>query len=552
MKGPLPPDEPARLASLRALGILDSLPETQFDEIVAFASALCETPIALIGLIDETRQWYKARVGIEATETPREITFCTHALLQRELLVVPDATRDPRFADNPSVTDGGVRFYAGAPLLSPDGYALGTLCVVDVHPRTLSPLQARGLALLSSQITRLLALRAKTAALEETNARLVEREATIARDISEAKKVERIKNEFVATVSHELRTPLTSIRGALGLLEGGILGALDEATLEIVRIARTNSDRLIRLVNDMLDLQKIEAGKLELAWREATVRSLVDTSVDSVRGMAEEAGVTIRVGAIADLYVKVDVDRMVQVLTNLLSNAAKFSPRGGEVVVRAVAAESRIRLEVVDRGPGIAPELLPRLFQKFQQLDASDKRAKGGTGLGLAISRAIVEELGGTIGVSSSAGEGSTFWIEIARIEPSRALRVLIVDDDAELRAEVADILIGIGADVREAADGAIALHFARTESPDLILLDLGIPRPNGFEVVAILREEIARDTPLIVFTGRPLTSDDRAALKLGETRYLLKSRADEATIVRTVRELVGDQRLPLNRPSPP
>ncbi len=204
--------------------------------------------------------------------------------------------------------------------------------------------------------------------------------ATIARDISEAKKVARMKNEFVSTVSHELRTPLTSIRGALGLLEGGVMGKLDDAVLEIIHIARTNSDRLVRLINDMLDLDKIEAGTLEMTLREVGAEELAASAIDSVRGMAEQAGVTLRSSIEPSLRLIVDLDRTVQVLTNLISNAVKFSPRDTAVLLRVAGRGEVVRFEVIDRGPGIPEELRARLFQKFQQLDASDARAKGERG----------------------------------------------------------------------------------------------------------------------------------------------------------------------------
>lgn len=233
-------------------------------------------------------------------------------------------------------------------------------------------------------------------------------------DVSARRELEGLKDDFVSTVSHELRTPLTSIRGALALLVGGVLGPLPADVMELVQIARTNSERLIRLINDLLDLEKIQKGRMEYRHARIDVQRLVCSAVDGVRAIAAEAGVGMHTDFHGPETVHGDEGRLVQVLTNLMSNAIKFSPCGSFVEVEVVlAAPGRARFSVTDRGPGIAPAQLPRLFGKFQQIDSSNTRAKGGTGLGLAISKAIVEAHGGAIGVESRPGEGSRFWFEV-------------------------------------------------------------------------------------------------------------------------------------------
>jgi len=238
----------------------------------------------------------------------------------------------------------------------------------------------------------------------------------VGRDITRRKEVERLKKEFISTVSHELRTPLTSIRGALGLLEGGALGALPEPAREIVQIARFNSERLIRLVNDILDIERIDAGRLELTIEDLDPAELVAAALNENRASAEQAGVTLTGEVGARGLVRADRDRIMQVITNLLSNAIKFSNRDSTVSLTTIAGETgRVRFAVTDCGLGIPAEQIEKLFGRFQQLDSSDSRQKGGTGLGLAISKAIVEHHGGEIGVVSTADVGSTFWFELAR-----------------------------------------------------------------------------------------------------------------------------------------
>jgi len=238
----------------------------------------------------------------------------------------------------------------------------------------------------------------------------------IIRDITERKEVERRVREFYSTVSHELRTPLTSIRGALGLMEGGLAGALSPKAAQLVKVARTESDRLIRLINDILDIQKIEADKLRLKLKEVNAAELVSSTIDAIAGMASESNVQVLCNVNGGGKIICDEDRICQVLTNLVANALKYSPEGSQVVVSLDTGDpNTIKFSVTDAGPGIAPEQVHKLFGKFQQLDASDSRQRPGTGLGLAITKAIVEQHGGTIGVESLVGKGSTFWFQIPR-----------------------------------------------------------------------------------------------------------------------------------------
>jgi PAS domain S-box-containing protein len=237
------------------------------------------------------------------------------------------------------------------------------------------------------------------------------------RDITQRKDMERLKNEFISTVSHELRTPLTSIRGALGLLAAGKTGPLPASAQAFIDIAHTDSQRLIRLINDLLDIQKIEAGRMDFQVAPLDLVSLVSRALETNRGYGDSHGVRfVHESSVGEAPVAGDADRLLQVLANLLSNAAKFSPRGSTVEVGVDRADDRFRIWVRDHGAGIPEEFHARIFQKFAQADGSDSRQKGGTGLGLSISRAIVERHGGTIRFDTGP-HGTTFIFEI----PERA-----------------------------------------------------------------------------------------------------------------------------------
>ena len=231
-------------------------------------------------------------------------------------------------------------------------------------------------------------------------------------DVSERKEVERLKKEFVSTVSHELRTPLTSIRGSLTLLNVGALGALPEQAKKAVGIAERNTIRLITLINDILDIEKLESGKLDMVFDTVQMSNVFERSAESVKTFAEQNGIRLEIVP-TNVQAFADGDRMVQVIVNLTSNAVKFSPKGAAVTILCEENPNFIEVKVIDRGRGIPEKYKSLLFQRFQQVEASDARKKGGTGLGLAICKGIVEAHGGEIGVESEEGKGSIFWFKL-------------------------------------------------------------------------------------------------------------------------------------------
>lgn len=392
LPAPKPDNEERRLRALRELEILETQEEEAFDELTFIASQICRTPIALVSLVDENRQWFKSHHGLDARETPRDLAFCAHAILQSEVLIVPDSEKDLRFHDNPLVVgEPRVKFYAGAPLTMAGGLRLGTLCVIDRTPRNLDPDQIRSLEALASQVVAQIELRVRVRELME---------------LSE------FKDQFIATVNHELRTPLTSIIGALTLVGSGKVGDAQRSKLE--DSALRNSQRLLQLVNDILDIAKLESDQLELQPKTVDLVELARQAIQLNAPFAErfKCRCLLRPGPERS-EVRADSSRILQVLTNLLSNATKFSGEGDDIVVAIAEHDGRVRVSVEDHGPGIPEEFRSRIFGKFCQAKSARSGKQSGTGLGLNISKRIVELHGGTIGFESTLGAGTTFYFEL-------------------------------------------------------------------------------------------------------------------------------------------
>jgi PAS domain S-box-containing protein len=234
----------------------------------------------------------------------------------------------------------------------------------------------------------------------------------IAHDISVHKRNDKMKSEFVSTVSHELRTPLTAIAGALGLISGGALGKIPETAMQMISIAHKNSQRLTYLINDLLDMEKLIAGKAHFHMKQQALMPLIEQSIEGILTYGADRRIKLALSrTAADAHIWVDSQRLIQVLSNLLSNAIKYSPDEGTVEIAAQAQDESVRISVSDNGPGIPAEFRSHIFEKFSQADSSDTRQKGGTGLGLAITRELVERMGGTIGFDSIEGKGSTFYV---------------------------------------------------------------------------------------------------------------------------------------------
>ncbi len=419
----LPDDERERLKALARYAVLDTTAEPVFDDLTRLVSQICGVPIALVSLVDEHRQWFKSRVGLDATETPRELAFCAHAILQDEVFQVQDALDDPRFANNPLVTgEPDIRFYAGAPLITNDGFKLGTLCVIDRVPRRLTDDQLTALRVLGRQVITQLELRKAAADLART---LLDLEAARTPPASGLAHEQlwvdsgEVQRAFLAHVTHDLRTPLNAILGFGQLLAEHDFLAEDERR-EIADKINLAGGYMLRLVNDILDVGRFESGTVTFAREAIDLNALIRRALDTVRPLAlANSNRVSLVDTSRQRTIIGDPTQIQKILFNLLSNAFKYTHGGTIKLAIADDGEHWIRIEVADTGIGMTAEQRLRLFRPFAQVHKLQKQES--TGLGLHITRVLCERMGGAITVRSAAGVGTTFTVWLAVDLPAAA-----------------------------------------------------------------------------------------------------------------------------------
>lgn len=393
----VPSNEEQRLEDLHELGLLDTLPEGDFDNISQLAAAICQTPISLITLIDKDRQWFKARKGMDATETSRDLSFCAHAINKPgELMVVPDSRKDDRFKDNPLVTgDPHIIFYAGMPLVNSKGHAFGSLCVIDDHPRQLSEQQLDSLRALAYQVMRLLDLR-------RLNLKLSKQQLELASKNQELEK-------FAYVVSHDIKSPLNNMMALTHLLKSGGSN-LDDESIQCIDQIHQSAVRLKKLVEGILSYYKND-------------QVLAETKENiSVREFFEEIVMLTRTGDSRIIFngtienIMANRSALEQILLNLITNAIKYNDKA-EVKIEVTLADAvdYWSFSVRDNGVGIASENFETIFNMFRTLGQRDRFNALGTGIGLASVKKLVEKLGGSIHVTSSPGEGSVFTFTIRK-----------------------------------------------------------------------------------------------------------------------------------------
>lgn len=386
---PMPDDEQARMAALLELCILDTPAEERFDRITRTARELFQVPIALVSLVDAKRLWFKSRTGFEVNEMPRATSFCGHAILGTNALIVENALADPRFADNPLVTGHpGIRLYAGMPLRAITGRSLGTLCLIDYLPRRFGAADA-------------LRLRDLAAWAEQELNRSVEIQAAITE----------IRDTFVRLVGHEFRTPAPSMVGALELIRGGIVAKGNIESL--ARMAVDEAGQLRRLAGDIVEIAELDAGQRVLTPSSIELPLFIQAAMESCAASARRAGVVMTMEVPQDMVVHAVVKQFGRILRVLLGNALRFSPPDTNVTVAATQANrDMVRISVTDQGPGIPAEYIPRLFQALVQVDTGDGRSHG-SGISLTICHRFAAAMGGRLGYEPAEGGGSRFFLDL-------------------------------------------------------------------------------------------------------------------------------------------
>jgi signal transduction histidine kinase len=396
---PLPENEDERLEALASYDILDTMPENDFEELTHLASEICQTSVALISLLDDKRQWFKAILGYDARETPREYAFCSHTILNKnDIMVVPDARKDERFLANPLVTGNpNIVFYAGVPLVNEDGFALGSLCVIDTIPKELNARQLKSLRILGKQVITQMELRRKLTRLEKANQNLLETNSFI--------------QKFASTAAHDIKNPLSSMLLTSQALQMRLGKGGDDRSKGLLDLNITSTKRLLTLVDEMLAYSSKPSSLLtnqkclELNTLLKNVVSLIDVPY----------GIKINLPQVAHTLTCSSV-ALEQIFINLLTNAIRYNDKEAGIITIQFREEGDFyNFKVTDNGMGIAEKNLGKIFYKEVTLNVIDRFNQKGTGVGLYTVKALVEKLQGSIKVESQIGRGTTFTFSVKK-----------------------------------------------------------------------------------------------------------------------------------------
>lgn len=413
--------ESARLEILRSYKILDSAPEEAFDNITHLAADICATPIALITLVDEARQWFKARVGLQIAETPREQAFCAHALKSSDVLVVADTHTDPRFAANPLVLgEPNIRFYAGVPLVSREGAALGTLCVIDRVTRALDAHHVALLSRLARQVETELELRRSLAELRSLAPPVLDIGGRSSEAQPESRvertRIQREKTALVELLVHDMKSPLMSILMNSTLLSDSTDRRARDAATDI----ETAAASLQRLILNLLDIGRAEHGKLVPLLGPVNLKGLLSETVRAMSFRATLKQQHLEVSESGEpREVPLDRDLMRRVVENLVDNCLKYSPTGSAVHLALEHGSQGVTLTVTDEGPGVPDNKRSQIFEPFTRIELMDEHARTSHGLGLAFCKLAVEAHGGQVSVSNVEPHGARFRVELP-VQPLR------------------------------------------------------------------------------------------------------------------------------------
>jgi len=534
---PPPQNEDERLAELLSYDVLDTEAEQLFDDLTALASQICETPIALISLIDPNRQWFKSRVGLDAEETSRDIAFCSHAILQSDVFEIPNATLDPRFHDNPLVTGApDIRFYAGAPLITPSGHAIGTLCAIDSKPRKLTETQKASLQTLSKSVVAHLELKRKNRELERTS---------------------QFKSDFLSYVSHEIRTPLNAINTFSQLLEGEAqkLNLPSSFTTPLSHVSQSG-ERLLEIVNSVLDIKQIEAGKMRVMPRAVNTKDFFTHLFSLTKIRAEDSGIVFSTSiddAVPDSLF-FDDTKFGQVALNLLSNAIKFTNQGKSVKAQVKYKSGKVIFNVIDQGIGMSDDDQKRLFTPFERME--NARQISGTGLGLNISKRLVELMDGSIKVSSKLNQGTRISVTlpadalsanqfveaqprsfVAQVNIDNSVNVLVVEDHYINQVVIQTLFEKLGVSLSVVSTGEEGVEYAKSNPVDLVLMDLNLPGIQGDEATVKIKG-FKPNLPIVALTADVITQPEY--LREQGLDDVLTKPIDSSELVRVLNHYLG------------
>lgn len=392
--------EQERLKELESYSILDTLPESDFDNLTAIAAAICNTPISLVSLIDDKRQWFKSHHGIAVSETSKDVAFCAHAINSPEkVFQVNDAREDKRFYDNPLVTEEPhVIFYAGIPLITESGLPMGALCVIDNKPRELTESQLASLNALSKQVMNLFELRKSKLELERTLSQVRESNQNLAR--------------FATMAAHDLKSPLNNIAMLTNLFLEEYGSSINEDGMEMLEKVKFSSQKLKKLIEGLLQHSKSDEIMNESQIM-VDIVALIQEIKSHYSGISSHLSITLK-SKLTTAFVNQTI--LYHVLLNLISNAIKYNDKENvEVEIGAHDDEKFYIFYVKDNGPGIPPKFQKEIFEIFRTVTLKDRYGELGNGIGLATVKKLIENSGGTIEVSSEVGKGTTFTFTLEK-----------------------------------------------------------------------------------------------------------------------------------------
>lgn len=527
-KYPIAENENDRLAALQRYNIMDTLPEQEFNDIAKLVAYICNVPVAHVSFMAEDRQWFKATVGFDAENVPRDTTFCQYTILQSDIWVVPDANKEPKLVGNPNVGGGfNVRFYAGIPLTSPDGFNIGTICAIDHVAKTINDDQKNALKILANHVINQLELRVKNIELDKQ--KKIAEMAIYAKD------------SFLANMSHEIRTPLNAIIGFTDLMARS---PLDITQKDYISNVQTAGENLMVIINDILDLSKIESGNLIIESHPFNLKKTLKHTYDLLKvKAADDIEFNLFLDADMPEMVKGDKGRLNQIITNLAGNAIKFTQEGEITIsVKKISETNKaytLRFSVKDTGIGIAPEKLETIFERFTQAEESTTRRFGGTGLGLNIVKQLVELQKGEIHVKSKVGTGSEFYFIMdfkktdtkpevyhelqTSLLQSKKMVVLLFEDNILNQKLAKSVIDQFGFDLDIADNGEEGIEMFLKKHYDLVLMDLQMPVKDGYQTTEYLRCELKSEVPIIAMTAHSLVGEQQKCYDIGMNGYVPK-----------------------------